>query len=151
MAKCYSSTPGSNASGSSVKTIITVIASTSVRPRIYDYTVGSSQTPADQAWQVNLGRFTAAGTAGNSPTALPLDNQDVAAICTVGNAHSAPPTYTAGGSAHSVSGNQRMTYRWVASPGSEVLGAASSANGVGLYLNTATAAMVLDGLVLWIE
>jgi hypothetical protein len=145
------STNGSNASGSANKTLITVIASTTVRPAIFDLLLGNSQTPADQAAKYALQRFTAAGTAGNSPTPEPLDTGDVAAIATTGNAHSVEPTYTAGKILWQLSLNQRASFRHVCNPGYEFKAPATAANGLGLYLVASTTALVEDGQIYWLE
>lgn len=145
------STTGSNASGSSNKTLIAVIAATTVRPAVFDLNVGSVATPADQAATYALARFTAVGTAGNSPTPNPLDSADVAAVATVGNAHSAEPTYTAGQALLKISLNQRATFRHVCSPGYEFKAPATANAGLGLYLVSATTALIADGTVFWFE
>lgn len=144
-------TSGSNASGSSNKTLITVIAASTVRPAVFDLNIGNSQTPADQAARYFIARFTAAGTAGNSPTPLPVDPSDVAAVATTGNALSAEPTYTAGGTLLQIPLNQRATFRHVCSPGMEFKCPATAANGIGMFLSAATAAMISDGAVFWFE
>ena len=144
-------TTGSNASGSANKTLITVIAASTVRPAIFDLNIGCVATPADQAARYFLGRFTAAGTAGNSPTPLPLDPNDVAALGTTGNAHSVEPTYTASQALLQISLNQRATFRHVCSPGYEFKAPATAANGLGLYLSTSTTALVSDASVFWYE
>lgn len=145
------STNGSNASGSSNKTLITVIGATTVRPSIFDLNIGCSATPADQAAKYLLGRFTTVGTAGSSPTPLPLDPSDVAAVATTGNAHSGEPTYTASQALLQISLNQRATFRHVCSPGFEFKGPATASNGLGLYLSSATTALIADGQVFWFE
>lgn len=145
------STGGSNASGSASKTLVTVINSASVRARVYDLTIGSSATPADNAAQYKVAKFTAAGTAGGSPTPTPLDNGDVAAIATAGNAHSAEPTYGAT-LLDRISENMRATFRWVAwQLGKELVAPATAANGIGIQLVSATAALVEDASIIWYE
>lgn len=142
-------TTGSNASGTATKTAVTIIASTTVRPALFDLVIGNSATPADQACQMAVKRFTAAGTAGSSPTPAALDPGDVAAVATAGAGHSAEPTY--GTTLLPVSMNQRATFRWVASPGYEIKAPATAANGIGVQLVSATAAMVQDVTVAWFE
>jgi hypothetical protein len=143
---------GSNATGTADKTALTVIAATTVRPSIMEVIVGCSATPADQAANLALARFTAAGTsAGSPPTPRPFDPSDVAALATCGHAHSAEPTYTAGESLLSISMNQRATFRWVAIPGYELRCPASAANGIGGKLETATASTVYDFTISWWE
>lgn len=137
---------GSNASGSSSKTLLGLTGASTIQPGIFDLTVGCSATPADQAVKFGVLRSTTAGTS-TAYTPLPLLPADVAAQTVAGNAHSVEPTYTAGGTLLSISMNQRATYRWVCADGKELFGAATASNGLGLQLISATAAMVLDGVV----
>lgn len=145
------SVSGPNASGAATKTLVTVIGSTTVRPRVFDLIIGTQASPADQAAEYALKRFTAVGTAGSSPTPLPLDPSDVASIATAGITHSAEPTYTAGGTLVDINLNQRATFRWVASPGMELVGPATASNGIGLQLVAATTALVAYGNVFFFE
>ncbi|HSZ58596.1 MAG TPA: hypothetical protein VK797_23210 [Tepidisphaeraceae bacterium] len=147
--KAYS-VSGSNASASSNHTLVNVIGSTSVRPRLFDLVVGSSATPADQAMQLSVSRFTTVGTAGSSPTPTPLDPGDIAAVATAGAAHSGEPGYTVG-LLSKISLNQRATFRWVATPGAELVSPATASNGIGLYLVSATTALIEDGTIVWYE
>jgi hypothetical protein len=149
MARAYS-VSGVNASGSATKTIVTVIASATVRPRLFDVTLGSSASPADQAALYAITRFTAVGTAGTSPTPIALDPGDVAAVATAGSAHSAEPTY-ASTDLLQIPLNQRATFRYVSSPGMEFLAPATSANGIGVRLVSATTALVENGSGIWFE
>lgn len=143
---------GPTESGSANKTAITVIASASVRPALFDIVVGNSATPADYAAKINVGRFTAAGTsAASAPTPLPVDPSDVAAVATCGHTHSVEPTYTAGGTLLQINLNQRATFRWVAQPGYELKCPATAANGIGTYMASATTAMTQNANVFWFE
>lgn len=142
---------GSNASGTATKTAVNVIAATTVRPAISDITCGCSATPADQAANFALKRFTAVGTAGSSPTPQPLDSSDVAALATAGAAHSGEPTYTAGASLLQWSQNQRAAWRYVASPGLEFKSPATANAGLGIQMVSATAATIYDACIIWYE
>lgn len=146
-------TSGSNATGTATKTAVTIIGSTTVRPALFDLVLGYSGTPVDQQIQWAVKRFTAAGTAGNSPTPVPLDVGDVAAVATAGNAHSAEPTYTAGAIPFQVSLNSRASFRWVAVPGYEIKAPATAANGLGVQLVSTTPATTIigDATVSWYE
>jgi hypothetical protein len=142
---------GPNAAGTANKTLATVIASTTVRPAIFDVVVGCSATPADQAAKLAITRWTtSAGTAGSSPTPNPLDPADIAATATAGITHSAEPTY-ASTNLLQIPMNQRATFRWVASPGYELKNPATATTGLGLQLVTATASTAFDGQVFWFE
>lgn len=145
------SVPGLSATGSATKTIANIIAATTVRPRIFDCVVGSQATPADQAMEVSLKRFTTVGTAGSNPTPLPLDPSDVASTATAGITHSGEPTYTAGGTLLDININQRSTFRWVASPGFEFVCPATASNGIGLQMVAATAAVIEYGNLFFFE
>lgn len=145
------SVQGPNASGTALKTLLTVISAATIRPKIYDLIIGDSATPADQAAEFIAGRFTAVGTAGSSFTPNPLDPNDPASLASAGISHSAEPTYTANQGLLNIRMNQRATFRWVASPGSELVLPATAANGVGVYLNAATAAAVYGATVLYTQ
>lgn len=112
---------------------------TVVRPKIYDILIGSGATPADQASRFLLQRCTAAGTAGSSFTPVALDSGDPAAQCAVGvGIYSGEPTLTASAFLLNISMNQRATFRWVAFPGGELIGPATSGNGMALVCSAAT-------------
>lgn len=151
MARAYFLT-GPNASGSSLKTGITVIGAT-VRPRVFDVIIGCNATPADQSAQYAVTRFTAAGTtAASAPTPTALDPGDTAAVSTAGWTHSAEPTYAATGSnLLLIDLNQRATFRYVASPGMELIAPATAANGLGARLVASTAALISDFSIYFYE
>lgn len=149
MAKGYSS-GGTSASGTASKTAVTVVGSTSVRPRVYGFAGGNSQTPNDYSAKYQLAKFTAAGTAGSSPTPTPVDSGDVAAIATSGAAHSAEPTYGAAFFA-GLPLNLRGTYQFWAGQGDEFVSPATAANGIGIQLVTASTAMTSDWNIFWRE
>ena|SRR3990167_210746 len=122
---------GAQAVASPTDTVLGLTSTAAIRPRIYDVIFGSSATPADNALNWLLQRYTAAGTA-TSVTPAPLDPADPAATATAGQNHTAEPTYTAGAVLLDISANQRSTQRWVASPGGELVLPATAANGIGV-------------------
>jgi hypothetical protein len=140
----------SDAGGATPQTLANIIGSTAVRPRIYEFDVGCNATPADQSSILILGRTTAVGTAGTSPTPQPLDNQEVAAVCTAGITHSGEPTYAAT-YLYQLPLNQRASWRWVAAPDSEFIGTASASNGIGIKHITGTANYAMTGTVFFFE
>ena len=111
------------------------------RQRVYDYVLGSGAAPADGAGEYAFERFTAAGTS-TAVTPSPLDPADAVALADAGEAHSGEPTYA------NVIGNvgqepmllfslnQRATFRWVASPGGELVIPATAAAGLGTRVQT---------------
>lgn len=115
-------------------TAIAIQATTAVRPQLYDLLVSSVATPADNAGEYIIKRFTAGGTstAGNSAA---IDSGDPAATSTIGVNHSAEPTYTANTELLAFATNMRATFRWVAAPESELKAPATSSNGLGLLQN----------------
>lgn len=149
MSRGYS-VSGPNATGSATKTLVTIIASTTARPAVFDTTVGNQNTPADQACLLALTLFTAVGTAGSSPTPQKLDSAAVASVTTAGITHSAEPTY-ASTDLLQIPLNQRASFRWVASPGYEFIAPATASNGIGLRLVAATASLIQNGTVFFFE
>ena len=143
---------GPSATGTANKTALTIIASATVRPRLFEFAVGLTTAPnsTDQQLEFAVGRITAAGTAGSSPTPLPIDPGDVAAVATGGITHSAEPTYAAT-YLMDMAMNQRAMFRWVAVPGFEFLAPATAANGIGLKNVGITATSVILGTAMWME
>lgn len=137
--------------GSAINTVnVTLLAlegATTIKPGIYDIVLGSAATPADQAAEYTLNRFTVAGTT----TALaetPLDPDFPASLCTAGQpAITAEPTYTADEIVLAFSLNQRATFRWVAAPDGELVIPATAANGLGLRGVIVTAAVIVESMI----
>jgi hypothetical protein len=121
-------------------TIVELRSATTIRPRIYDFILGSDATPADNAAEYVLQRTTTAGTS-TSFTPVALDPGDPASLASFGQAHSAEPTYTAAALLLDIATNQRATFRWVAAPGGELV-LPAAANGVGLQVITVAGSAV---------
>lgn len=130
MARNYSIS-GTAAVASPTKTVLSLTGGTTNRPVVYDMVVGSTATPADNALEFILQRFSASGTR-TSVTPAEIDSADPAAIATAGQNHTVEPTYTSGKVMIDLAMNQRATQRWVPSPGREIKLPATAANGVGL-------------------
>lgn len=109
-------------------------ATSAVRPMLYDLVISSVATPADNAGEYFIQRFTANGTS-SAFTPVALDSGDPASTTTGQLNHSVEPTYTANAVPLRVAVNQRATFRWVAAPGSEIKCPATAANGLGLLAN----------------
>lgn len=120
-------------------TILGLNATSTTRPVIYDVIVGSDATPADNAAEYSLRRFTVNGT-GTAVTPTALDPAMPAAVTGATQIHTTEPTYTAGATVLNWAQNQRVTFRWVASPGGEIILPATTNNGVGLVVDTVTTA-----------
>lgn len=110
--------------------ILGITSTSAIRPCIYDILIGSDATPADNAWEFVLQRYTAAGTA-TSFTPVALDPGDPASTASSGYAHTVEPTYTASALLLNGAVNQRATFRWVAAPGGELKCPATASNGIG--------------------
>lgn len=118
---------------STYKTIQEVTAATTglQRGRLLDFIFGTLGTPADQSYEWDVSRMTTIGT-GTATVPVALDPAD-AVSSTVGTAnHTVEPTVTATSSLFYLGTNQRASYRWVSSPGSEIVWPATNLNGVGL-------------------
>lgn len=119
---------------SSFKTLVEVhaVTATLARGKISDVSFGTIGTAADQTYEWDISRTTAAGTPNASPVPAPLDSVDVATRQACGVDHTAEPTYTAATSMFYLGTNQRASYRWVAAPGSELVWPATNLAGLGL-------------------
>ncbi len=131
-------------------TMLGVTSAATVRPAIYELVIGSIATPADNAWDFFLQRYTVAGTS-TAFTPVALDPADPASLASAGVNHSVEPTYTANAYLGRFSGNQRATFRWVANPGSELKMPATAANGIGLLSQTAVGSAVAMTFTIYFE
>jgi hypothetical protein len=121
----------------------TVVSTAAVRPRLAEFQVGSSSTPANAAARYDFNRISTAGTAGSNPTPAPTDPADPAAVTINGlGTFSVAPTI--GTLLFRVSVNQQNTYRWLAAPGRELIMPAIAANGLEFLTPVVTAAFTAD-------
>lgn len=133
---------GGGAMTSSAKGVISLISTTAIRPYIYDFTFGSTGTPSDSVITVSVSRAITmtAGTSSSAVTPSPLDSTDAASTSSSGSAWTAQPTV--GVTLFQVGLNVRATYRWVASPGGELICPATA--NAGILLNALSPAYTLD-------
>lgn len=123
---------------STYKTLLTVSSSATVRRiKVYDVTFGTLGTPADQTYEFDISRQTAAGTA-TAVTPTPLDPADAAAHAVGAANATAEGTITAASSLFYIGINQRASYRWIAAPGSELVVPATSAAGAAMRTRSAS-------------
>jgi hypothetical protein len=130
---------GTNAGAgtTTLKTVIELHGANLVRTWVFDITMGSISTAADNVTEWALSRYTAAGTV-TSFTPIPLDPVNLASLAVGGTSAtginaSAEPTGTAlTASPLVVPLNLRATFRYVASPGAEFVNTFSSGNGLAL-------------------
>lgn len=142
--------PFNSASQAAPATGVNLIGSSTVRPRLYEFTLGATPvSPVDQAATYQVLRTTAAGTAGASPTPAPLDNQEVSAQTTAGINHSAEPTNST--VLWALGLNFRASWREVMNADYEFLCAATNSNGVSIRQSASTANFGSSGVALFWE
>lgn len=137
---------------STAKTALTLISSTSGRPCVIEFALGSSATPADLALLWLLQRFTAAGTAGSSVTPHAKNPSDTwTPAATAGENHSTEPTYTSGALLFKMALNLKATLLWQAMPGNEIWLPATANNGVGIRASNASHTGAFDGRMSFVD
>lgn len=150
----FSTRVASVASGSD-KTIITVFnpaATPTSRGRITYLNVSSVATPADQAADLLLNRFTAVGTEGSGLVPNNLDPGGPAGAYDSGlGVFSVEPTYTAAKQLWAAQINQRSTVQFWAATGYESGMAATQNNGAGLKTVTSTSTQAYGACVYFTE
>lgn len=126
----YTSIGNQNAAAGGASTIIGVTSATTIRPHLYTVILGSGATPADQAFNVALQRYTAAGTS-TAFTPIAHDPASPAALAAAGYNHTVEPTYTASAYLMWASFNQQATFTWAVDPEFGLVMPATAANGIG--------------------
>ena len=129
MARKYA-TIGSQAA-TAADSVVALTSATTIRPEVYEVVFGSGESPADQAFNMQLKRYTAAGSA-TAVTPQALDPADPAALAAGASNHTVEPTYTSGATILSFSVNQQATFRWAVPPGEGIMAPATASNGLGL-------------------
>ncbi|PWT71731.1 MAG: hypothetical protein C5B59_17280 [Bacteroidetes bacterium] len=137
------------------KTAGSLIGAATVAPKLYDFSVSASGSPADNVIIYTLQRSTVDGTGTTvTPTSIsqsPGIVTPIAALCTTKSNYTAEPTYTAGVVIWSQGINQRSAFRWVAVPGGEVVIPAIAAAGLGFQVKSAGYAGQCDVSYHWLE
>lgn len=108
-----------------------IVSTTAVRPKIYDFMIGSPSTPADQAASWVFKRSSTASTSGTAVTPSPIDPGDPASLTSAMVAPSMSAS-TLGVVLLQFALNLRATFRWVAAPSKELVAPATAANGITL-------------------
>lgn len=137
MARKYGITGNCVNTASATLPLANIIGTAAVRTMLYDITLGSDATPADNSASYKIQRETTVGTWGGSGgaaiTPQALDPADPSAVTTANQGVcSAGPTLTSGAFLLSWAQNMRATFRWVAAPGSELKIPATASNGLAL-------------------
>lgn len=122
---------GQTACDSTSDTCLNLFRGASKRIFLYDFTLGASGAPADNAILWIVQRTTGLGTEGTGSTPVPLDTADGVSVADAGQDYSAEPTYTSGKELFEQAINQRAAYRWVAAPGGQIVVPNTTDNGIG--------------------
>lgn len=126
------------------------ITATLRRSYTYELIMGNEGTPADLVLNWVVQRVTAEGTAtGVVPTRLDL--ADAESDMNVGENHTTEPTYTSTEELLEFPLNTRATFRWVATPGSEIITPATNEAGYGIVAFHASAVTDYRATALWTE
>lgn len=110
---------------------LSVIAATTVRPKIAHIVLSSSSSPNDYSAHFHLQRFSADGTA-TAVTPAKIDFDSGVALSTSKHTYTAEPTVTADEIVLNVGHNQRTTWQWVATPGRELVIPALAGDGFAM-------------------
>lgn len=127
------------------------------RLKLYDLTIGSVATPADQAAEHIIRRLTDENMTpgGTAVTPFPLDQDEGAADSTAVESPTGEPTFDATTPATRgmlmVPINQRATFRWVAAPGSEFICSAAEDQGFAHFISTTTSTFAVTTTMLYEE
>lgn len=124
--------------------MLNLFGASTIRPHLFDFTLGSSAAPADVAVQFGLRRTTAVGTETAGFTPVLIDPDGPVSLSDCGADWSTDPTDTANSELWVGSINQRATYRWVASPRGELKIPATASNGIAMW-----SIAVSSGVTIW--
>ena len=103
--------------GASTKTIVSLRATSTRRPKLLQVIIGCEGTPADNVAEFAIRRFTVDGT-GTVGSVQQADLADGTPVVATQNNYTTEPTYI-GGNMFEISLNQRATVIWNAPLGAE--------------------------------
>ncbi len=133
-------------------TLVGLVSAATIKPKLYEIVMGSVATPADQACNISVMRFTVAGTPAAAFTAVAPDPNDPASLAVLNQGvFSVEPTTTASSNLLVFSMNQRATFRWVVNPGYELIAPSTAANGLSVRCLSSTSTQAMDTTVAWEE
>jgi hypothetical protein len=121
------------------------------RARVNNIIVSSGAVPDDHANNFDVIRTTGVGTEAAGQTPVKLDPDTKPSAFDAGYGHSTEPTETGGSEMLAFSLNQRATFSWLASPGSEIILPATTNAGISVVRRTGTTQYVLDCTILFEE
>lgn len=131
MARNYACVNNATNTQSTSVPIMTITGAATVRLKLYEIEQGSDATAADNAATFLIQRHSTAPSGGTSGTPAPLDAADPASLGSYmfGASIGAP---TLGTKLFQWSQNQRVTFRWQALPGKELVVPATANNGLSM-------------------
>ncbi len=114
--------------------IIAIGSDGTVMVKMYELIIGSDATPADLAGEFIVNRCTTTGVGGTALTPEPVNIQTATGSATAagGTYTTTQPVDVANSDLLMIPLNQRATFRWVAAPGGELIGPATSGDGMFL-------------------
>lgn len=146
MARNYNVRTTCTINSSTTNAPLNIISAATVAPFIYEINSGCVATPANQAVEWAVNRFTAVGNNQGAITPSRVNapgGTAIVAATTAGTGSSAFNTYTANDYPHGWAQNQNTAYRWVAStPDRRIELPSTTANGVGIMPIAATASIL---------
>lgn len=129
-----------------------ITGATTVRPAIYEFALGSSGSPANQAASFLFQRATTIGASTASFTPVALDPANPASTATsIAILYTTGPTLTANAYLYRFGLNQQATFRWIAATGSEMVIPATAANGIMCLTPAVSTAWAIEATVLFTE
>jgi hypothetical protein len=133
--------------GSTTLPIISLYASTTVRPRLREFGVFNTTATAVS---LKLVRLTTAGTQGTGLTEMPQVFEDVAAVSTAFNTHTVAPTITSGDLLRFVLGAAIGSGAVFTFPDTGIAIPPLANNGLGIVVSTGTG-QVCEAYLCWDE
>lgn len=151
MARSYSiQFTGANGNVGFPQLMIYMASAAGVRPKIFEFVIGSSAAPVDYSSRYQIARtITADPTGGAAPTIGALDGADPAALASAYDSCTGGTTLST--ILYMVAVNQRATFRWVAAPGKEFVVPNTIHVGAGIQIAAQSTAYNTDLSLLWEE
>jgi hypothetical protein len=117
------------------RTALNLVSAASIRPRLLDYVLSTTGAPnSDASYEIQLKRFTAAGTSTAVVLAATDSSDPLPPILAAGSNNTVEPTYT-GTPIDDRGVNPRSTWRWQAyDQRAEIIMPATAASGLGFLV-----------------
>jgi len=148
----YSASGNNTLTGTPGDTVLSLVGITATLRRSYTYEIimAHEGAPTDNVLVWTVQRCTAEGSATEVvPTRLDL--ADAESDMNVGENHTTEPTYTSTEELLEIPLNMRATFRWVATPGSEIVTPSTNEAGYGIVAFHASITTDYRATALWTE